>query len=100
MIDNDSQMIWIGNEAGKVNRFCISASKNALATQALLRREFTQDEWNYYIGKSVPYRTFKKTHPLTPPIKGGEKIVIPIKNERKETLHKYELFPISTARKR
>ena len=72
VIDNDSQMIWIGNEAGKVNRFCISASKNALATQALLRREFTQDEWNYYIGKSVPYRTFKKTHPLTPPIKGGE----------------------------
>ena len=60
VIDNESQMIWIGNEAGKVNRFCISASKNALATQSLLRREFTQDEWNYYIGKSVPYRKFMK----------------------------------------
>ena len=60
VVDNDSQMIWIGNEAGSVNRFCTSASKNADATKALLRREFTMDEWNYYIGKSVPYRTFMK----------------------------------------
>ena len=72
VVDNDSQMIWIGNEAGGVNRFCTSASKNAEATKALLRRDFTMDEWNYYIGTSVPYRTFMKTHPLTPPIKGGE----------------------------
>ena len=61
VVDNDSQMIWIGNEAGKMNRFCTSATKNAIATQALLNREFTKDEWNYYIGKSVPYRTFMKT---------------------------------------
>ncbi len=60
VVDEDSQMIWIGNEAGNMNRFCTSVTKNALATQALLRREFTQDEWNYYIGKSVPYRTFMK----------------------------------------
>lgn len=60
VVDNESQMIWIGNEAGKMNRFCTSASKNANATQALLSREFTKDEWNYYIGKSVPYRTFMK----------------------------------------
>ncbi len=60
VVDNESQMIWIGNEAGKMNRFCTSVSKNAIATQALLNREFTQDEWNYYIGKSVPYRTFMK----------------------------------------
>ena len=60
VVDDESQMIWIGNEAGGMNRFCTSVNKNAIATQALLRREFTQDEWNYYIGKSVPYRTFMK----------------------------------------
>ena len=60
VVDNDSQMIWIGNEAGNMNRFCTSVAKNALSTQSLLRREFTRDEWNYYIGESVPYRTFMK----------------------------------------
>ena len=60
VVDDESQMIWIGNEAGGLNRFCTSVTKNANATQSLLRREFTQDEWNYYIGKSVPYRTFMK----------------------------------------
>ena len=53
-------MIWIGNEAGNMNRFCTSVAKNAISTQSLLRREFTRDEWNYYIGESVPYRTFMK----------------------------------------
>lgn len=59
-LDRGSDMIWIGNEGGEISRFCTSTVKNAIATQKLLRREFTQEEWEYYIGKSVPYRTFMK----------------------------------------
>lgn len=59
-LDRGSEMIWIGNEGGEISRFCTSTTKNAIATQNLLRREFTQEEWEYYIGKSVPYRTFMK----------------------------------------
>lgn len=59
-VDGTSQMIWIGNEAGGLSRFCISAAQNALATRNLLRREFTKDEWNFYVGESVPFRTFMK----------------------------------------
>lgn len=59
-MDRASETIWIGNEGGEISRFCISTAKNAIATQKLLRREFTQDEWEYYVGKSVPYRTFMK----------------------------------------
>lgn len=56
----ESEMIWIGSEGGKITRFCTSTAKNAEAIKSQLHREFSPLEWNYYIGPSVPYRTFKK----------------------------------------
>ena len=60
-IDEKESVIWVGNEGGNVNKFCFSVFKNASATQALISREFTTAEWQFYIGDAVKYRTFGTT---------------------------------------
>lgn len=60
VVDEKSQNIWLGCDGGGLSRFCISAERNAASTQSLLSREFTQNEWDFYLGRNVPYRTFMK----------------------------------------
>lgn len=57
-IDEKESVIWVGNEGGNVNKFCFSVFKNANATKALINREFTTAEWQFYVGDAVKYRTF------------------------------------------
>ena len=48
--------IWIGDESGAISRVMISPDKMAERIQKNLKRDFSEDEWNYYIGNNVPRR--------------------------------------------
>lgn len=63
-IDAANDIVWVGNEGGNVNRFCISPTRNAEAIHRNLRRDFTPAEWQHYVGKDIPFKSF---------MKGGEK---------------------------
>lgn len=60
VINPKSSLIWIGTEGGGLMNFHISAARNAETTKKKLTREFTPEEWNYYIGKNVPYKELLK----------------------------------------
>lgn len=57
-LDRQRKTMWIGIADGEIQHFNYSAKRNAEMTHRLLRREFTPEEWNYYIGPTIPYRTF------------------------------------------
>lgn len=57
-LDRERKTMWIGIADGEIQHLNYSAAKNAAITHQLLRREFTTEEWEYYIGPTIPYRTF------------------------------------------
>lgn len=59
-IDPQTKTMWIGTANGFMPRFCIDMATNAEATRSQLEREFTDEEWNYYIGNAVPKVDFMK----------------------------------------
>ena len=46
--------IWVGDASGSVSRIMVSPDEMAELIQKNLRRDFTEDEWNYYVGSNVP----------------------------------------------
>lgn len=50
--------IWCGDHDGYLFRTVISVPQMINNLKGRLKRNLTQDEWNYYIGKNVPYETF------------------------------------------
>lgn len=56
--DKDYATARIGFADGTIRALCISTTRNAAATKAKLEREFTPQEWDYYIGKDVPHVNF------------------------------------------
>lgn len=62
-INEKQQTLSIGMEGGDIQRVTVSPKKNAESTHSNITREFTNDEWRYYIGKDVPYKTFKNYKP-------------------------------------
>lgn len=61
--DERRHTIRVGMEGGDIRSVNVSAEGNALSTQKNITRDFSSDEWEYYIGKEVPYRTFRKDVP-------------------------------------
>lgn len=57
-LDRERKTMWLGIADGEIQHLNYSAKKNAAITHQLLRREFTPEEWDYYIGPTIPYRTF------------------------------------------
>lgn len=57
-VDGDQKTLRVGMEGGDIRSVSVSVEKNAESTRRAITREFTKDEWRYYIGKEVPYRTF------------------------------------------
>lgn len=51
--------IWTGDQKGNLTEALISVSKMIERLKNKLKRNFTQDEWNYYIGNNVPYENIK-----------------------------------------
>ena len=56
---NNKDYIMVGEYNGTVTRCLISLPKIAECLRQNVRRNFTQEEWNYYVGKGIPYREVK-----------------------------------------
>ena len=57
------QHIWTGGQNGNLNYTVISAELMADKVQANLKRKFTKEEWDFYIGSVVadmPYDSYLK----------------------------------------
>ena len=52
--------VWTGDENATLSRIVISPDIMAQQIRNGLKRDFTEDEWNYYIGENIPYESFKK----------------------------------------
>ena len=50
----EDNTIWTGDESGAVSRIMISPDEMAALIQSKLKRDFTDDEWSYYVGRNVP----------------------------------------------
>lgn len=57
--DNKVRSLRIGYADGYLESTRITMQENSASILRDLKREFTENEWDYYIGKDVPYRRFK-----------------------------------------
>ena len=55
----DKDYIWSGEQNGTVSEFLISLPKIAQLLRQTVKRDFTKEEWEYYVGKGIPYRKLK-----------------------------------------
>lgn len=55
----DMDYIWTGEYNGTVTEYLISLPKIAQRLRQNVKRNFTQGEWDYYIGKGIPYLKVK-----------------------------------------
>lgn len=60
VFDNTKENIWVGDQKGNLVEAMISIPMMAEKIQRSLKRDMTQEEWNYYIGKNIPYKSFRK----------------------------------------
>jgi WD40 repeat protein len=56
----DKNYIWTGEYNGTITEYLISLPKIAQRLRQNVKRNFTQEEWNYYVGKGIPYRNVKE----------------------------------------
>lgn len=59
-VDKKSKLVWIGTEKGYTPHFCSSIVLNAQNAKDQLSREFTQEEWDHYVGKGIKRISFMK----------------------------------------
>jgi WD40 repeat protein len=57
---SNKDYIMMGEHNGTVTQSLISLPKIAQRLRQNVKRNFTQDEWNYYVGKGIPYRKIKE----------------------------------------
>jgi hypothetical protein len=57
---SDKDYIWTGDYNGNITEHLISLPKIAQRIRQNVKRNFTQEEWNYYVGKGIPYRKVKE----------------------------------------
>ena len=58
--DSSKQYAWIGDYNGNLYEVLLSAPMMVERISKKLKRDFTKEEWNYYIGNKVPYESFMK----------------------------------------
>ena len=56
--DKKKESIWIGDQDGVVTDALLSVPVMVDVLKKKLKRNLTTEEWNYYIGKNVPYESF------------------------------------------
>lgn len=59
--DNSKNYAWIGDQNGNLTEALLSVPMMVDRVKKKMNRDFTTDEWNYYIGKNVPYESFLTT---------------------------------------
>ena len=57
-LDSSKKNAWIGGQNGDLTEALLSVPMMVDRVKSNLKRDFTTDEWNYYIGKNVPYESF------------------------------------------
>lgn len=58
--DADDVSLQLGFQDGDIYSMRISVTDNARSALKNITREFTPQEWEHFVGKSIPYRTFMK----------------------------------------
>jgi WD40 repeat protein len=58
--DSNKNYIWTGDANGNLTEFLISIDLIQERLRKTIGRDFTQDEWDYFIGKSIPFRSLMK----------------------------------------
>lgn len=56
VFSTDKNYVWTGEQNGSVTEYLISLPMIAQRLRQNVKRNFTQEEWNYYVGKGIPYR--------------------------------------------
>lgn len=56
MFNTDKDYIWTGEQNGTVTEYLISLPKITQRLRQNVKRNFTAEEWDYYVGKKTPYR--------------------------------------------
>lgn len=51
--------IWAGDQKGNITEACISVPVLVNRLKNNIKRDFTREEWNYYVGRRIPYETIK-----------------------------------------
>lgn len=54
--DPKKDYIWTGDNIGTISEYLISLPLIAQRLRRNVKRNFTQEEWNYYVGKGIPFR--------------------------------------------
>ena len=60
IFNGDKDYIWTGEKNGTVSQYLVSLPKIAQRLRQNVKRNFTQEEWNYYVGKEIPYLKVKE----------------------------------------
>ena len=56
--DRSKNYLWLGDQKGNLSEVLISVPMMVERIKHKLKRDFTQTEWNYYIGEKIPYESF------------------------------------------
>ena len=56
--DLNKEYVWCGGQKGTLTEALISVPMMRQMLKKKLKRNLTQDEWNYYIGRNIPYESF------------------------------------------
>ena len=56
--DRSKNYLWLSDQNGNLLETLISMPMMVLRIKSKLKRDFTQNEWNYYIGEKIPYESF------------------------------------------
>ncbi len=57
--DSKKDYIWTGDNIGTVTEYLISLPLIAQRLRQNVKRDFTREEWNYYVGKGIPFRKLR-----------------------------------------
>ena len=56
--DDKKEAVWCSDQKGNIAESLISIPMMRQMLKNRLKRNMTHEEWNYYIGKNIPYETF------------------------------------------
>jgi WD40 repeat protein len=56
--DRSKNYLWLSDQNGNLSETLISMPMMVQRIKSKLKRDFTQNEWNYYIGEKIPYESF------------------------------------------
>ena len=56
--DSSKNYIWAGNQKGQLSEVLFSVQMISDRAKKQISRNFTKDEWNYFVGTNVPYEQF------------------------------------------